>query len=216
MKLFFHKFCRTKKLATAYHEAGHCVVAAIFADKINLKILSIDPELLKKYHPSYNGGLNIEFINIPNQTDNEPADHLILIALAGMCSKTIFTKGQKFVKDNFETFKNDATQLDSSGASDDYKIVKDYINHLAVRLQIRQDVIQRSAFRWLFNYLMTPEVLSATKLIAEELIRRPSQSLHNGEITDLIKSTGLAAYLTSEKNNLLSKRYPLTKQKLIV
>jgi len=216
LKLLYYRLFKRKKLAIAYHEAGHCVVAAIFTDKINLKMLSINKELMKKNHPSYNGGLDFEFINIPNPSENEPADHLILIALAGMCSKTIFNKGQKYVKKYFETFKNNSTQIDNSGANDDYKIVNDYINPLAVRLQIRKDIIQWSGFRWLFDYLMTPEVLIATKLIAEELIRRPSQSIYNGEITDLINSTGLAAYLLAKKNNIISRRYPLTREKLIV
>lgn len=208
------KFFKTKKLATAYHEAGHCVVAAVFSDKLFLKELSVNKEYMSKINTGYTGGLHLEWYNIPDQTDHESADHLILIALAGICAKTLYTKGTSFVNRNIDQFRNNSDLLVADGASDDYEIVESYSKPLAQILNTKKSTIEWSAFRWVFEFLLDSEIWTATKIIAEEIIKHPNQTLNGREIIVIIEKSGLRYILNDRSHNFLSKRYPLSIQNL--
>lgn len=214
MKLWFHKMIKTDKLATAYHEAGHCVVSAIFSDKLTLNTLSINKEYLRSIHPEYNGGLHIEWKELPDENDHESGDNLILIALAGICTKTIHKKGFEFVKHNISKFQNHPDLLESEGAVDDYKIAQMYSKPISVRLQIKHQIIEWSAFCWLFELFLNPEIWDKTKTIAEELVKHKNQTLESEEINDLVESIGLKSLLIKRKGEFLSKRYPMSKETL--
>lgn len=216
LRLLLHKLFKTTKLATAYHEAGHCVVAALFADKLNLKTLSANKAYMKKIDPSYKGGLLLEWINIPSQTDYQSGDHLILISLAGICAKTIYCKGHSYTRKNLSLFKNNPKELmEIEGAFDDYEIAKTFSRPISQYLNVRKEIIEWSAFRWNFEFLMTSEVWNATIKIAEEIIKHPNQTLNDSEIIATIRKVKLDVYLDSNKDIFLSKRYPLTNKTLI-
>ena len=216
MNILFHRLFRTNKLSTAYHEAGHCVVAAIFSDKLKLKVLSVNREKLRSVNSSYNGVLNMEWFAIPDKSDYQSADHLILIALAGICSKTLYTKGSKYVSANMSRFPYRDGLLDSAGGVDDYEIVKDFSIPLSRILQIKRTTIEWSAFRWIFEYLMIDEVWQATRKIAEQLISHNDQHFSEKQIAEIVRSSGLESFLITNKQSLLKKRYPMSIQTLIV
>lgn len=200
--------------ATAYHEAGHCIVAYIFFDRIKLNLLTINKEVANQKNKGSNGGLLWEWRNIPNGEDYEAGDYSILISLAGICSKTIFIKGNDFVKDNLGKFRGNHSLLNSEGAVDDYKFTEIYSQPISGYFDIKKYEVEWSAFRWVFEYLLVPEVWKATELLANALLEASTNTLNKQEIETLMEKSGFDEYLQNNKQQLLAKRYPLSQKTL--
>jgi hypothetical protein len=215
LKLIYNKILKTKKIQTAYHEAGHCIVAAMFLDLLNLKALTINITEIKKINPNWRGGLNFEAKSAPSPTDYNFGDKILLIALAGICSKTVYLKGASYVNDNLSNFKSDSKLLSAEGAIDDYEMAQLYINPISQAFRIRTSYVQWSAFRFVFEFLLIPEVWSAVVYIAEELIKHDNETLLKDEILELLTDIGFVEYFTNNKSAILNKRYPLRKETLI-
>lgn len=195
MKLLFHILFKTDKLSKAYHEAAHCVVAAIFTENIRLNLLTINENIAKKFHADNKGGLSISFIEVPQREDYESGDNMILISLAGICGRTIFSKGKNYTMKNFELFKKNKDLLDTRGSNGDYEITQHFSKNIERIFRIKHEYIEWSAFRWLFEYFLIVEVWYATDYIAKELLKKKDQTLNVDEIRNLILRSGLHDYL---------------------
>lgn len=201
-------------VATAHHEAGHCIIAALFNDKLFLKCLTIDSSLLKKVNPNYTGGLNLEFYTTPQSHEVEPGDNLILIALGGLCAKTIFKRGKQYVKDNLHLFSGKPNLMEIEGATEDYDLVRKFSLPIANVLQTRQTTVEWSAVRWVFEFLMEDEVWEATKKVAQKLLKNTNKSLVSTEISEFLDEINFQQHLENTKSIHLSKRYPLAIDKM--
>lgn len=140
----------------------------------------------------------------------------MLIALAGICGRTIHSKGIKYVHGNLSNFSKDSDLMDSRGASDDYSLAQSHSKPIGKNLLTDYRIIEWSGFRWIFEYLMTTEVWEATKFIAEKLVTTKTQSLKGSEIEEVIVGSGLRDFLNQNRSTLLSKRYPLNKNSLVI
>ncbi len=217
MPVWVQRLIKTKALRTAYHEAGHCIVAAIFDHKLYLKALTLDKAFLASHDKTWNGALLIEWYTQPQPHELEPGDHIILVALAGMCAQTLYSKGKNFVVKNRALFPKNPKLMDIDGGSVDYKIAQMYSVPIASNIQgVHNTHIEWSAIRWIYDYLMEPQVWRATKLVAEELLRSPNKSLDSTEIAVFLKEIGFNNYLTANKARLLGQRYPFTYAKFKV
>lgn len=215
IKLIYNKVLNTKKIQTAYHEAGHCIVAAMFLDLLNLKALTINITEIRKINSAWRGGLNFEAKSAPSPTDYNFGDKILLIALAGICSKTIYLRGANYVKDNLSKFQSDSKLLEAEGAIDDYEMAKQYINPISQAFRIKTSYVQWSAFRFVFEFLLIPKVWDSVVSLAEELIKHDKETLLNAEILQLLTDGGFIEYYSNNKTSILNKRYPLRRETLI-
>lgn len=193
----------------AYHEAGHFIIASLF-DNIKLNSLTIDKDYASKHDPNYNGALDMSFVVVPEPTDFESADNLLLIALASICAQTIYSKGQKYVSENFSKFRNDSNLLDKEGASGDMEIHNQYFEHIAQNYRIEKSHYTWSLFHWLFVTMNEPIIWDAIKLLAEHLYSSSNQALKNSAIENFMNSSNLTHNLALVRDKCLSTRYPLS------
>lgn len=214
--LFFHKIFKTQLLSRAYHEAAHCSVAAIFTNKLVLKTLTINKKLAKEVNPAYAGGLSMSFKIIPKDNNPEPGDNLILIACAGICGRTIHSKGFEYVRNNISIFHTNDKLMDTRGAEDDYGMMQKYSKPIGNIFSTSYSIIEWSAFRWTYEFLMDERIWEATKKIAEALIKKPDRTFNEVEILDIIEKSGLKNYLDNNKSVFLDKRYPLKPEKFAI
>jgi hypothetical protein len=215
MKLFIHKLFKTNKLRTAYHEAGHFIVASIFQKTFKLNKISINKKLLRLDNLEFNGGLNLEFIEQPNQTDFEKGDQLILVNLAGICAQTIHTKGQKYVRKNIHNFKNNTDLLNLTGSKEDYNLAQKYSKPIGQYLNVNYTYVEWSAFLWLFKLFLNPIIWNCIKKTAEMLITVKDYTLDSNQISHLLQEIDLNPSIDKIKTDFINKRYPLSKNKLI-
>lgn len=217
LPVWLHHLLRTNDLKIAYHEAGHCIVAAIFADKLYLKQITVNRRVLAQNDQFWNGALLIEWYETPQSHELEPGDHIICVALAGMCAQTLFSKGKKFVRSNRMLFPNKPSLMDTRGADIDYNIAKTYSVPIASNIAgISSAVIEWSAIRWIYDYLLEDEVWRGTKLLAEQLLRKQNKSLNAEEISEFLDKIGFTDHLLSHRKRYIEARYPFTKIKLRV
>ena len=216
LKLAYYKRFNPEVLRTAYHEAGHGIVAALFSDELELVKLTVNKKALKRENRAYNGVLKVSFFTIPLDNDFVPGDHLTLIALAGTCSRTLFTKGRQQVYDGIETgtYYVNRNAMDITGAHEDWSIAGLQSSRTRQYINVPKDIIIGSGLRWVFNYLMQPEVWKATERLAEELIRRPGLTLDSKQLSRFLQEIGFFRYLSQHGIGLLALRYPLTANSL--
>lgn len=214
-KLAYHYFIKTKKIKTAYHEADHCVIAALFQDKLILKCLTINESEVKKINSNWRGGLNFELNNKLSSTDYELQDKLVLIALAGVCAKTIYIEGNAFVNKNLHNFKYNTKLLSLKGATDDYNLATPLITQISQAYQIEHTYVTWSAFRFVFELFLTSVVWQSIKCIAEELIKHKNKTLLATEINQILNDCGLINFIKISQSKIMMNRYPLCKDSLI-
>ncbi|WP_345237602.1 hypothetical protein [Hymenobacter saemangeumensis] len=218
LRLAYYKRYKPEVLSTAYHEAGHGIVAALFAQELELVKLTVNRKALKRENRAYNGALHVSFFTKPLDTDFEAGDHLTLIALAGTCSRTLYTRGQEAVYDGITnmTFYVNRDAMDRTGAHEDWSIASLQSTRTQGYINAPKDVILNSGVRWVFNYLMQPDVWRATERLAEEIIRRPGLTLSNNQISRFLNKIGFTSYLAQHSKGLLSMRYPLSVNSLVL
>lgn len=217
LKLAYYKRYKPEMLRTAYHEAGHGIVAALFAHELALVQITANKKALNRAGKRFNGALQVEFHVLPQPSDFEAGDHLTLIALAGTCSRTLYTRGQAAVHDgiNNMTYYVNRDAMDITGAHEDWAIASSQSTRTQRYVNAPKDVILNSGVRWVFNYLMQPRVWDATERLAEEIIRRPGLTLGSEQISRFLKKIGFAGYLAHHSQGLLSMRYPLSTKTLV-
>ncbi len=214
MILKLHKILKTEKFKVAYHEAGHSILAFLFDDIFEYNILTINKKEAAKYNEKFKGGLNFNWIFVPKPDDYNASDKLALISLGGICSRTIFSKGQKFVIENKTNFSKNSKLLDRTGASDDYDVAINCCDHSCFYLQVRRDIVLWSAFNKIFDFFLLPEIWNLIVKIAEHLIKTPKQTLYQSEIYEFIEMSGIKNTLNTYKENFILSRYPLERNKL--
>lgn len=203
-----------KKEHNAYHEAGHCIISMFFYDELNIREITINSVKAKEIDETYNGGFDFGWKIKPQATDYISGDKIVLILLGGMCSTTIYDKGNKYVKDNIKKFPYDKKFLYSKGADVDYDIAKSYIEPIASYFQVNRIKSQWNAFFYVFHYLLIPEVWEAVVSLAEGMQKKNNKSLNHDEIIEMLEDIGYLKFLEKNKINLLKLRYPLNRNKL--
>jgi hypothetical protein len=199
----------------AYHESGHCLIAMLFDDELDIKRVTLDKESLKKIDPSYNGGLEFGWKRKPLATDFNAADKLALISLAGICTATIYIKGQKYIEDNLYKFPSDSSHLSTIDADVDYETAKGIIAQLAECFSLEPLKIQWNMFFFLFRFLKKNEVWNCITQLSNKLLEKENKTLYYSEIVQIFDDCHYSKYIEENKTNLLSTRYPLDNFKLM-
>lgn len=199
----------------AYHESGHCLIAMLFDDELEIRKVTLDKEFLKTIDPSYNGGLDFGWKKKPLDTDFNAADKIALIKLAGICTTNIYIKGQTYIKDNLYKFPKDTSHLSVIGADEDYNTAKSIIAELGECFSLDPVEIQWNMFFFLFRFLIKTEVWNCIIQLSEKLIEKENKTLSYSEIVQIFDDCQYTKYIEENKTKLLSKRYPLDKLKLM-
>ncbi len=199
----------------AFHESGHCLIAMLFDDELDIKSVTIDKESLKTIDPSNNGGLVFRWKKEPLNTDYNAVDKIALISLAGICTTTIYIRGQKYIEDNLHKFPYDNSHLSAFGADVDYKIAKDNIAQLAKCFSLEPLKIQWNMFFFLFRFLKKNEVWNCIIQLSKKLIEKENKTLDYSEIVQIFDDCQYSKYIEVNKAKLLSTRYPLDNFKLM-
>lgn len=215
IRLFKRKKEKKELIATAFHEAGHCIIAALFEDKLFLKQISINKDFMRSIKAKTVGGLLIEFHEDLDPNDFASIDHLILISLAGICAKTIHVKGKKFVLKNRDNFSSYPKQMILEGATDDYEIATTMSKRISYKYKIQSSYIQWSAFKWLYDFFLLDSIWQATTIVANEVMRHPDKSLNHEELEQLFKQKGVLDLIKYSKDEHLKLRYPITRESLV-
>jgi hypothetical protein len=199
----------------AYHESGHCIIAMLFSDELDIRKVTINKEATKLMDASYNGGLDFGWKVHPSNTDFNAVDKIALIALAGICSTTIYVRGHKYINENLHKFPHDSSHLSSYGADVDYKIAKDHIVPLAECFSLEPISVQWNMLFFILRFLIKSEVWDCVTKMSERLITKDDNTLSFKEIIQLFDSIDYTNYIGVNKSALLSKRYPLNRHKLM-
>lgn len=215
MQILIHKVIRSKLLRNAYHEAGHYVLALLFYDILELEELTINKEKVKAINKGWAGALHLIWHKKPANNDINAGDHMILIALAGICARTIFIQGREYVIKNYSKFKNNPKLMDTTGAGDDYEIVQKFTKPISLTIGTLHQQIEWSGFFFVYMYFLDKYVLAFVQKIAEELIRSADRTLTNTELIKLAQEIGFIAWIDQNRSKILQPRYPLDKKKLI-
>ncbi len=215
IKLVFHSILKTKKISRAYHEAGHGIVAELFNDLIELKLLTINEKAAKKYDDKSNGGLSMKLKYNPKNDDYENGDKISLVALAGICSRTLYLKGRNYVIENRFKFPNNPNLVDFDGSSEDLKIAEYNNKRTSLSLKIKTSYIMWSAMIVLFDFFFNPEIYTQIKLLAEKLLLTKGQTLEQKELEIFMQQSGIREKLKKYKKEFYETRYPLTKTLII-
>lgn len=210
MKVLYRVF-RKKLLRTAHHEAGHYLVTLLFRRRLLNTGMTMNRRELSAIDTSLAGAVIGQWIDVPEPDDYEAADIMCLVAVGGMCAQTLASRGFRYVDQKWSRLHLTQGSLDVRGASGDYPMLQTYARPLATVYRTRQVVVEWSAFRWVFRYLMHETVWQCANQLAWGIVQSRNRRLEPSDVEELLRPFGGYDALDQAASSLLSQRYPLRK-----
>lgn len=205
------KELNTKKLAmdNSYHEAGHTLMAYLFADIFKIEFVTLNLEKSKLNDIESEGGLKSKIIKKYDELSTLENDCIILTLFAGYCADDIFN--QTPIIDTIYEPKYWAPKLSKKRYDGDVEKMNNYLISILPKINLEQVPYFSNCMKFLHKFFQKKEVWGAIELISKELSNDENLTLTSEKLTSIIESTEILKWWKQNKMEFFNERMKLLK-----
>jgi len=195
----------TKFNDTAYHEAGHAIIAYLIPDLFKIEMLTANKEKSLGYDRHALGGIKGKIVKDSKQLNIYDHDKLALLFMAGMAADDM-NHANNNIDSKLYNDQEFGHKINSFKYSFDIDLFSRHLNNLKLKLAVKEREYTLSCQKLLYQ-IFTDEVIGAVILnLRHTLISNPGQTISGENVISFLDNSDLNLWKSNNWTDIQAKR----------
>lgn len=190
---------------TAFHEAGHGIIAYLAPETFVLEFITVNEYLSRQQDSSSLGGLKGHLVKDGETLSFQERDIMILMCLAGMAADDINHCECRLTSQLYEN-SIFAEKMNSKKYSGDTRLILPHLQRIVPLLKIEQRTYTKSCQKLLHELFTTDSIKTILLDLRNELANAPGKTLTGDQIATFLDNSPLKKWKSDVWPRIIESR----------